>query len=475
MLYNSFEFLFVFLPISLLVYFATARVSRGLANIALCIGSFYFYAWKSDWTVDLRLLTILSFSIVLNYSVGLLLRRRRVEGRRAFAVLTIGVVANLSALAYFKYANFALLNWCALTGRPFSPLAIALPLGVSFFTFTQIAFLVDAYRGKARELGFARYCLFVAFFPHLIAGPIVHHSELMPQFAVAGAKRWLPPNVCVGIAFFTLGLAKKVIIADTVAPWADQVFNTTAAVTCADAWRGAMAYTMQLYFDFSGYSDMAIGLAMLFNIRLPDNFDSPYKAVSIVDYWRRWHITLSRFLRDYLYIPLGGNRKGEPRRKVNLFTTMLLGGIWHGAGWQFLAWGAYHGLLLTVNHAWEKRLKPMPRPLARLFTFLAVIVGWVFFRSPNLHVAADRLRSMAGFSRPGVQPMTVSGLGEQIALLALLLVFVNLAPNTKQWIETRTLGTGRAVLLALLFFFCLLWMRDAALSGAPSPFIYFQF
>jgi len=476
LLYNSFQFLFVFLPACLLLYFLAARVSRDLANVALCVASFYFYAWRKDWSVDLRLLTIIAISILLNYTIGVLLREQRVAGRRAFAVLTVGVVVNLAALAYFKYANFALWNISALMGRPYAPLAIALPLGISFFTFTQIAFLVDAYRGKARELGFARYCLFVAFFPHLIAGPIVHHSELMPQFAATGAKRWLPPNVHIGIAFLTLGLFKKVIIADTCAPWADKVFDFAGSVPFVDAWRGAIAYTMQLYFDFSGYSDMAIGLAMMFNIRLPDNFFSPYKSVSIVDFWRRWHITLSRFLRDYLYIPLGGNRKGEARRQLNLMLTMLLGGIWHGAGWTFAAWGAYHGALLTVNHAWEKRGKPLPNWLARFATFIAVIIGWVMFRASSMRVAADRLRSMAGFAPASAAPprpwSMVSG---QVAILVILLFFVNLAPNTKQWIETRPLIPRRAVLLAALFFLCVLWMHDALLSHAPQPFIYFQF
>jgi D-alanyl-lipoteichoic acid acyltransferase DltB (MBOAT superfamily) len=476
LLYNSFQFLFVFLPICLLVYFVTARASRGLANVTLCIASFYFYAWKKDWHVDVRLLTIIGISIAVNYSIGLLLREQRLAGRRAFAALTIGVVANLTALAYYKYANFALWNWAALTGRHFSPLAIALPLGISFFTFTQIAFLVDAYRGKARELGFARYCLFVAFFPHLIAGPIVHHSELMPQFAAAGAKRWLPVNVHIGIAFLTLGLFKKVIIADTCAPWADRVFDAAGSVGFLDAWRGAIAYTMQLYFDFSGYSDMAIGLAMMFNIRLPDNFNSPYKSLNIVDFWRRWHMTLSRFLRDYLYIPLGGNRKGEGRRQLNLMLTMLLGGIWHGAGWNFAAWGAYHGALLTINHAWEKRGTALPTWLARFATFIAVVVGWVMFRASSINVAADRLRSMAGFapaSAPPPRPWSV--VSGQVVILAALLVFVAVAPNTKQWTETRELNPRRAIMLGLLFFLCVLWMHDALLSHAPQPFIYFQF
>jgi D-alanyl-lipoteichoic acid acyltransferase DltB (MBOAT superfamily) len=470
-LYNSLQFLFVFLPVCLLLYFLIARFSGRMANAVLAGMSFIFYAWWNP-----RDLVIIAASILMNYALGLILRGRPTGARHARVVLTIGIAANLLALAYFKYANFLLYNVDALSGRHFSPLHIVLPLGISFFTFTQIAFLVDAYQGKARELGFFRYCLFVAFFPHLIAGPIVHHSELMPQFGTKGAKRWTPTNVDIGIAFLSLGLLKKVILADSCAPWADQVFNAARSVSFFDAWRGAIAYTLQLYFDFSGYSDMAIGLAMMFNIRLPDNFDSPYKAVSIVDFWRRWHMTLSRFLRDYLYIPLGGNRKGEARRRLNLLITMLLGGIWHGAGWTFAIWGAYHGLLLTLNHLWFNRHRSLPLPMARLLTFLAVIVGWVFFRSRDLPTAADRLRSMAAIGPAHLPTLfSMSQLRLQAILLTVLLLVVNFAPNTKQWVEARPLTIRRAILLGVIFFFCVLWIHDAYVSKEPQPFIYFQF
>ena len=525
MLYNSFQFLFVFLPLCLLFYFAAGRIAGWLANVVLAAMSFIFYAW---W--DPRNLIIIAVSILVNYALGLLLRARKTAalaqesdrslhatatlavGRAdagaalltidpagggrgngdgeaiaaqaagadrlpaARAILAGGVALNLAALAYFKYANFALANFAALTHRPFHPLAIALPLGISFFTFTQIAFLVDAYEGKARELGFFRYCLFVAFFPHLIAGPIVHHSELMPQFATRRAKRWTQPNVDIGLAFLTLGLFKKVIFADSCARWADAVFDAGHGVSCGDAWRGAIAYAMQLYFDFSGYSDMAIGLAMMFNVRLPDNFDSPYKAVSIVDFWRRWHITLSRFLRDYLYIPLGGNRKGEGRRQVNLILTMLLGGIWHGAGWTYAAWGLYHGVLLMVNHAWFGFKRPLPSVIARPLTFLAVLVGWVLFRAKDLPLAGQRLANMVGRGDAAAASLFSTADGQwQLAMLALLLLLVNFAPNTKQWIESRPLSLLRGIILGILFFICVLWMREAYLSHTPSPFIYFQF
>ena len=391
----------------------------------------------------------------------------------AAATLVLGVAANLAALAFFKYANFALGNWAAITGAHFHTLQITLPLGISFFTFTQIAFLVDAYKGKATELGFFRYVLFVAFFPHLIAGPIVHHAELMPQFGRAGAKRWIGANVHIGIAFLTIGLFNKVIIADNSRAWANQVFDCPHSVSCLDAC-AVLAYTMQLYFDFSGYCDMAIGLAMLFNVRLPDNFDNPYQSASIVDFWRRWHMTLSRFLRDYLYIPLGGNRKGQARREINVMVTMLLGGLWHGAGWNFALWGGLHGMLLLINHAWSRLKIPLPRIFARVLTFLAVVAGWVMFRASNLHVAADRLRSMFGLENG--QPLArAKAAGGQFAVLAILLILVNFAPNAKQWVESRPLNRKRAFLLGVLFFICLLQMCGAHVRRTPQPFIYFQF
>lgn len=479
MLYNSFEFIFVFLPASLLLYFGAAAVSRGLANGVLCAASLLFYAWPKPWAKgwewDWPNLLLLIGSILVNFVLGALIRR---GPGRAKAVLVLGVALNLAVLGYFKYANFALSNLSALTGRNFAPLTVALPLGISFFTFTQIAFLVDCRRGRARELDLPRYVLFVTFFPHLIAGPIVHHGQLMPQFSTALAKRWSPANVHPGLAFFTLGLFKKVVIADSVAPWATAVFDSPGAPGFLDAWRGSLAYTMQLYFDFSGYSDMAIGLGLLFNVRLPDNFDAPYRAASIADFWRRWHITLSRFLRDYLYIPLGGNRHGEGRRQLNLLVTMLLGGVWHGAGWTFVAWGAYHGVLLAAQRAWGRRRAPLPLPqfVSRPLTFLAVVIGWVLFRSSGMDRAGSMLAGMAGLNGAGeILPASGTSVSTQWWTLAALLVFVNMAPTTRQWVEMRELTVARAIALGTLFFLALVLMRTALLTNTPSPFIYFQF
>jgi D-alanyl-lipoteichoic acid acyltransferase DltB (MBOAT superfamily) len=459
-LYNSFAFILVFLPVSLLLYFGAAALSRGLANGVLCALSLAFYAWW-DW----RNLFVLVGSILLNFVFGALLKRHK-----ARPILIVGVAVNLAVLGYFKYANFFLANVSALTGHTFAPLAVALPLGISFFTFTQIAFLVDCYRGLASELDLTRYVLFVTFFPHLIAGPIVHHRQLMPQFSAGRAKRWNPENVHPGLAFFTLGLFKKVAIADSVAPWANAVFDSPAAAGFLDAWRGSLAYAMQLYFDFSGYSDMAIGLGLLFNVRLPDNFDAPYRASSITEFWRRWHMTLSRFLRDYLYIPLGGNRLGENRRRLNVLVTVLFGGAWHGAGWTFVLWGLYHGVLLVAQRRWSERHAPLPGIAARGLTFVAVAAGWVLFRAQSVPKAASMLAGMAG----------ANGLGDrdhsaQWAALLALLLFVNAAPTTKQWVETRELNAWRAVGLGSVFFLALMLMRSALLTRTPSPFIYFQF
>jgi alginate O-acetyltransferase complex protein AlgI len=466
-LFNSFTFLFLFMPLALLAYYLPARL--GFPRVAtglLVLASLLFYA---DW--GLRYLPLLIGSTVFNYAIGAAVRRHRHRG-----TLVFGIAANLLALGYFKYAAFAVQTANQLTGTSWPVPNIILPLAISFYTFTQIAFLVDCYKGQAEELNFSRYCLFVFFFPHLIAGPIVHHKELMPQFADPRSRVWIPENVAIGIAWLTLGLFKKVVIADGCAPWANTVFETAGPVPGLFAWAGALAYTFQLYFDFSGYSDMALGLSWFFNIRLPDNFDAPYRATSIIDFWRRWHMTLSRFLRDYLYIPLGGNRHGETSRYRNLFLTMVLGGLWHGAAWTFVIWGAYHGILLAACHLWAHTRWKVPTFLARSLTFLAVVIGWCFFRAPGFDSALQLLRSMFDVRTWNLASLQPLG-GWQIAAptLLALLVFVNLAPTTKDWVERRQLGIRHGILLALLFAICLLLMRDVSLHFTKSEFIYFNF
>ncbi len=407
MLFNSYSFIFAFLPIVFFVYFRTGKYSHNLASLWLAAASVFFYGW---W--DARFVGLLLSSIVFNYSAAYLIGHRiarRSPGLSVKMLLVSAIAGNLMLLGYFKYANFFADNLNKLVGTDLPVGDIFLPLGISFFTFTQIAFLVDTFQGKVKEYNFVHYTLFVTYFPHLIAGPVLHHAEMMPQFARRGVCRIDWNNIAVGLSFFVLGLAKKLLIADQMGELSTPIFNAVAAgeqPMLVEAWVAALAYTLQLYFDFSAYSDMAIGLSLMFNVRLPMNFNSPYKATSIIDFWRRWHMTLSRFLRDYIYIPLGGNRNGTFQRYTNLMITMLLGGLWHGAGWTFIAWGGLHGGYLMLNHAWRGMKQYMAwgegGRLARLgagaLTFMAIVVGWVFFRADSLSSAMTILNGMAGIN-----------------------------------------------------------------------------
>ena len=406
MLFNSNAFIFLFLPLTLAGFFLLARIAPMLAAAWLTAASLFFYGWWSPLYVGL-----LAASIVCNFSFGTTIGRAVAAGAqaRAKSLLVTAVTANLLLLAYFKYANFFLGSLNHLSGAGLSLGEIILPLGISFFTFTQIAFLADVYFGKVREYNFVHYSLFVTYFPHLIAGPVLHHAEMMPQFRRAETYRFNYENAAVGLTIFAIGLFKKVMLADPMGAYARPVFDAAASgvtLTALEAWGGALAYTFQLYFDFSGYSDMAIGLSRLFGVTLPLNFHSPYKAVNIIEFWRRWHMTLSRFLRDYLYVPLGGNRKGPARRYVNLLITMVLGGLWHGAGWTFVLWGALHGIYLAINHGWQslrvrlgqdlKATGAIGRACGCLLTFAAVVVAWVVFRASDMTAAVVMLKAMAG-------------------------------------------------------------------------------
>lgn len=313
------------------------------------------------------------------------------------------ITFNILLLGYFKYANFFLENINALAGTEYVLKTVLLPLGISFFTFQQIAYAMDAYREKAKVDSLLEYAVFVSFFPQLISGPITHYKEIFPQFVRKNICFPSSKNIALGLTILVIGFFKKTVLADSIAPFADAVFLSASegnALTFYEAWGGALSYTMQLYFDFSGYIDMALGIALLFGIQLPLNFQSPYKAASIVDFWRRWHITLSNFLRDYIYFSLGGNRKGKVRQKVNLLITMLLGGLWHGAGWTFIVWGGLHGTFLVINHTWRSVMPSqnssgvLIRTSSWLLTFLCIVVGWVFFRAPTLEAAFSMLSSM---------------------------------------------------------------------------------
>ncbi|HVM85084.1 MAG TPA: MBOAT family O-acyltransferase [Candidatus Binatia bacterium] len=425
MLFNSAAFLFLYLPIVLAGTFVLARVRPRWTIAWLGLASFAFYA---DW--NWRFLALLLASIAFNGWVG----GRIAATRPARTWLVIGVAGDLLVLGVFKYANFIVGSVAAFGGFAAPHLGIVLPLGISFFTFTQIAFLVDAWRGEIEAHPRAdSYALFVSYFPHLIAGPILHHGEMIPQFERKGAFRFDWENIAVGLTIFAIGLFKKVVIADGIAPLVKPAFDAAAAgqaVGAGAAWLGALAFALQLYFDFSGYSDMAIGLSRLIGVQLPLNFNSPYQATSAVDFWRRWHMTLSRFLRDYLYFPLGGNRLGPRRRYLNLMIVMLLGGLWHGAGWTYVIWGGLHGLYLVANHLWRGAFGAdrMPAALARALTFLAVLVAWVPFRAADLGTALHLWSAMLGRGTPGETAITFA----DGIMLAVVLAIAWFAPNTQE-------------------------------------------
>jgi alginate O-acetyltransferase complex protein AlgI len=508
MLFNSDLFIFIFLPLSLALYFALARFGQRWAILSLALASLFFYGWWNP-----AYLWLLCLSIAFNYAIARAIAAAPVGGASRRHLLTIGVAGDLLVLGYFKYFNFLLGTLAGLAGLPGPGAAIVLPIGISFFTFTQIAFLVDTARGAGTIYDFLRYVLFVTFFPHLLAGPLYHHAEIMPQFADPARTRPHAENLSVGLTIFIIGLFKKVVLADGIAFYASPVFDAAAAGAAPnliEAWGGALAYAFQLYYDFSGYSDMAIGAARCFGIILPLNFNSPYKSVDIIEFWRRWHMTLSRFLRDYLYIPLGGNRHGGARRYRNLFLTMLLGGLWHGAAWTFVAWGALHGLYLAINHLWRAlRLRlgwtsrggRLGRGAATALTFAAVLVAWVPFRATSFDAALTLLAGMAGghgLAGPsgggdalfGVAygAALYGGIDETIALAGLALLTF-LAPNTQEIMARYRPGLSSAqgdVPAAPRF---LAWrprpvwslvmvagllLALSRMSGV-SPFLYYQF
>ncbi len=397
MLFNSYEFIFAFLPITFFIYFYLNSKRLTVASKGfLVFASLFFYSWWNIAYLPLRLI-----SMLFNYVVGNSLAKASFENKKGLnksfskkSILIFGIVANLSLLGYFKYADFFIANFNLVSSSNVELLHLLLPLAISFFTFQQIAYLVDSYRGETKEYDFLNYALFVTFFPQLIAGPIVHHKEMMPQFASKWnmVKRY--KNIALGLFIFSIGLFKKVVIADTFAVWATAGFDTATTLNLIEAWATSLSYTFQLYFDFSGYTDMAIGIALLFNIKLPINFNSPYKATNIQDFWRRWHITLSRFLRDYVYIPLGGNKKGSFRTYSNLLATFVIGGLWHGAGWTFVFWGFLHGLALVIHRVWTNLGFKMNTILAWFITFNFVNIAWIFFRAKEWDDAIKVLSSM---------------------------------------------------------------------------------
>ncbi|HEY9614542.1 MBOAT family protein [Allocoleopsis sp.] len=443
MLFNSWQFIFLFLPLTVFIFFQIGRLGRPkLAMIWLIAASLFFYSWWNP-----AYLSLLIGSILFNYILGYTLSQPGAIPLSKKWIMAVAIGVNLAIIGYFKYANFFISSANNILDTNFNLHNIILPLGISFFTFEQITYLVDIYRGKAQDYGFLNYCLFVTFFPRLIAGPIIRYGQVMPQFANPSIYRFSLEDLAVGMTLFWIGLSKKVLLADSISLYVTPVFNAAAdgvPFTFSEAWTGALAYSFQLYFDFSGYSDMAIGVARMFRIKLPLNFDSPYKAENIIEFWRRWHITLSNFLRDYLYIPLGGNRKGKFRRYINLMITMLLGGLWHGAGWTFVLWGGLHGAYLCINHLWHDFRQSLghnlnkshwwSRGLSCLLTFFAVIVAWVLFRAENISAAIIMIKTMFGANGFSLSPspIPIVLLGRKLLLGFGLLVW--LMPNTQQWL-----------------------------------------
>lgn len=459
MLFSSQAFIVVFLPAVLAAYYLAASSPAWRLRV-LVLASLLFYGY---W--DARFVPLLAGSIAGNWLLA-----------RAFAASSLGVLVpagvalNLLLLGVFKYADFFAASVLATVGQTHVPWSVVLPLGISFFTFQQISYLVDLRRGRAPAYPLLHYAAYVTFFPQLIAGPIVRHNELIGQFDADPCRPGLHERLARGLVLFTLGLIKKVFLADEYAPLVDTRFAEVAAggaLGGGDAWFAALAYTAQLYFDFSAYSDMAIGLGLMFGLRLPLNFDAPYRALSIREFWRRWHMTLSSFLRDYVYIPLGGSRQGPARAAGAVLATMLLCGLWHGAGWTFVVWGAAHGVAIVVARTWAGSGMRLPAPFAWALTMGFVIAGWVLFRAADFGVARDMLAAMAG-----AQGWAARAGAEDVQFLALGLVLALLGPTNvelaaRPWIARRAVAVLSAVALVAVT------LRVG--HGRAVEFIYFQF
>ena len=496
-LFNSYEFIFLFLPLTIIGFFLVSRKRRQYGTLWLVLASFFFYGWWDYYYVPL-----LAASICFNYWVGRHLETLAAgyEIPKGGAVnkdmpqaaarkgwLIFGIIVNVALLGYFKYTDFFLGTVNAVAGADWFDLPhIVLPLGISFFTFTQTAYLVDAYRGQARNQSFLTYCEFVTIFPHLIAGPIINHKEMIPQFVAEKTFKLNWDNVAMGLSLFTMGLFKKVVIADTLSLWANDIFSRTDTLTFLEAWLGALAYTLQLYFDFSGYSEMAMGLALMINLRLPQNFDSPYHSLSIIDFWRRWHMTLGLWVKDYLYIPMGGNRHGQMKKMRNLFVSMLIIGLWHGAGWSYVFWGALHGVMLMVNHLWRTLHIELPKIVCWLMTFSGIVVGWVFFRAATFSEALSMLAAMTdvqnivlpikyaqslGFLQTcGIQFDVINGsLGKPLLACVVLLICALSFNNPVRWME-KYRANWRWFAFVLLLMGAALYKMDKY-----TEFLYFQF
>ena len=484
MLFPTYEFFFFFLPITLFVFLFQKKYSNRFTVQILLFASVVFYLLP-NWTDGY----IIIGSIIVNFLLSK--KIQLTSGIKSKAILALGVGFNLSVISYFKYLFFFAEVFSSVSGYNLSFEKLILPVGISFYTFQQIAYLVDCYKYRDTTYNFQEYALFVTFFPQLIAGPIVHHKEIMPQISNLQVTPFDINKFHIGMLIFIIGLSKKLVLADNLALLANPVFDITDQAQSVDfvsAWVGSLAYTFQLYFDFSAYSDMAIGLGLMFGLKLPINFNSPYKSTSITEFWRRWHITLSTFLRDYLYIPLGGNRNGKYRRYQNLMLTMLLGGLWHGAGWNFIIWGGLHGLYLVINQAFSTFCTKLDIQIHKLIgitiTMLVVIVAWVFFRAETTKGALSLLRSMFSVIEP---EMSLRWTPVNYFIIVLSAAIVFFAPNTAQifnyvgcstkseWARQTAdkLNTSKGYLFAIFigFLLCL----SLLFMPQPTVFLYFNF
>ncbi|MBE6084914.1 MAG: MBOAT family protein [Selenomonas ruminantium] len=457
MLFNSYGFILLYLPVTVVIFFLLGKWRNKQWAIGwLVLSSFAFYGYWDVWYVPL-----LFGSICFNYMIGGALEQH--NGQKIW--LAVGITVNICLLGYFKYTDFFLGTVNELAGENLFDLPhIVLPLGISFFTFTQTAYLVDAYRGEAKNRSFLTYCEFVTIFPHLIAGPIINHKKMIPQFVAVETFALNYRNMALGITIFAMGLAKKVLVADRIAPWVNEVFIHIDTITFWQAWVGALGYTFQLYFDFSGYSEMAIGLGLMINLRLPLNFNSPYQANNIIDFWRRWHMTLGDWVKNYLYIPLGGNRHGELKKMRNLFASMVIIGLWHGAGWTFVLWGALHGFYLMINHGLRRLKTKIPTFVSRGGTFLAIVIAWVFFRAESIGDGWQVLLAMTDWAGHGKMP------GQKMLWLVIIGAVLMAAPHPIELVmRTKFPSIKWEVATIVLLVAGILYIT------VDSPFLYFQF
>lgn len=483
MLFNSINYIFFLLPITCIIYYLLLKQKLIIASkIWLVFISIVFYSWYDPKYTSLLLLSILG-----NYIVGNIFSAKTFQNnKKRKYLLLFGLTANILLLGYYKYANFFIDNINYLFATHIEIAKIILPLGISFFTFTQITYLVDIYKNKTKECNFLNYILFVTFFPHLIAGPILHHKEIIPQFDDIKRKILKYKNITSGIGLFLIGLFKKVYLADNFSLYVANGYSSALDLSILEGWIIMISYTLQIYFDFSAYTDMALGSAKMLNIDLPQNFNSPYKAISIQDFWKRWHITLSKFLKDYVYIPLGGNKDGEFKTYANIILTMLLAGLWHGASWLFVIWGALHGLAQCANKLWQKTKIEMPKTLAVFITFMFINFTWVIFRAESLEQANKIYKALFDFNSFIMPKFHYLNLvfnnnhttiyKNALLLLPLGLIIIFLCNNSSQIIKKLKINSENkaafyAIVGSILFLFCLTKIT----TSSYSEFIYFNF